>query len=149
VGGGMLQKFGAKEEYWKATGSKNIDKGRFEVTKKAEDMYVFKVPTLRNVAMTAPYFHDGSVATLGDAVRAMAQVQSGKQLKSGEVEQIVGFLHSLTGPLPKDFANAPMLPAAAFQPPAPPVPPAPAPAPATPATPATPTAPAATPAPKG
>jgi cytochrome c peroxidase len=120
VGGGMLQKFGVKEDYWKATGSKDIDNGRFEATKKAEDMYVFKVPSLRNVAMTAPYFHDGAVATLGDAVRAMARVQLGKQLKGGEVEQIVAFLGSLTGALPKDFANAPILPAGAFRPPAPP-----------------------------
>jgi cytochrome c peroxidase len=119
VGGGIFQKFGVKEDYWKATGSKEIDRGRFDVTQKQEDMYVFKVPSLRNVAMTAPYFHDGSVATLGDAVRTMAQVQLGKQLKSGEIEQIVGFLNSLTGALPKDFATAPVLPAGAFHPPAP------------------------------
>lgn len=148
VGGGTFQKFGVKEEYWKATGSKEIDRGRFDVTQKQEDMYFFKVPSLRNVAMTAPYFHDGSVATLPDAVRTMAQVQLGKQLKSGEIEQIVGFLSSLTGALPKDFATSPTLPAGAFRPPAPPAPAAtpatPAAQPAPPAKPATP----ATPAPK-
>ena len=139
VGGGTFQKFGVKEEYWKATGSKEIDRGRFDVTQKQEDMYVFKVPSLRNVEMTAPYFHDGSVATLGDAVRTMAQVQLGKQLKSGEIEQIVGFLNSLTGALPKDFATAPTLPAGAFRPPEPPSP--------TSATHATPGTPGAAPAP--
>ena len=68
VGGAMYAKFGVVEEYWKATGSKTHDTGRFDVTKNSADMYMFKVPSLRNVAMTPPYFHDGSVATLPDAV---------------------------------------------------------------------------------
>jgi cytochrome c peroxidase len=55
VGGGMLQKFGVAEDYWLATGSTNIDKGGFDVAKDPADLYVFRVPSLRNVAMTAPY----------------------------------------------------------------------------------------------
>ncbi|MBI1423348.1 MAG: c-type cytochrome [Gammaproteobacteria bacterium] len=115
VGGGMYQKFGLTEDYWKATGSKKIDKGRFDVTQDQADMYVFKVPSLRNVAMTPPYFHDGSVATLPQAVRIMAQVQLGKQLDDADVNEIVAFLDSLTGKLPKNFATPPVLPVGAFQ----------------------------------
>ena len=116
VGGGMYQKFGLVEDYWKATGSTNIDKGRFEVTQDPADMYVFKVPTLRNVAMTPPYFHDGSVSTLPAAVRVMARVQLGRTLTDGEIADLVAFLESLTGRLPLDFVTAPLLPAAAVRP---------------------------------
>jgi len=110
VGGGMFRKFGVHTEYWKATGSKEIHKGRFDVTKDHADLYVFKVASLRNVAMTAPYFHDGSVATLPEAVRVMATVQLGKTLTDAEVQDIVAFLGSLTGELPIDFVTAPRLP---------------------------------------
>jgi cytochrome c peroxidase len=98
------------EDYWKATGSKEIDEGRALATKNPEDKYVFKVPTLRNVAMTGPYFHDGSVASLPDAVKTMARVQLGATLGDKEVSDIVAFLGSLTGPLPKGFATSPVLP---------------------------------------
>lgn len=114
VGGGMYQKFGLVEEYWKATGSAQIDKGRVDVTNDPADTYVFKVPSLRNVAMTPPYFHDGSAATLPDAVRIMARVQLGKTLNEEQVGRIVTFLQSLTGKLPADFIEVPVLPAAAF-----------------------------------
>ena len=73
------------------------------------------MPQLRNVAMTPPYFHDGSVATLDDAVRVMARVQLGRQLQDQEVRQIVAFLATLTGEVPKQFLEAPQLPVAAFQ----------------------------------
>lgn len=114
VGGGTYQKFGLVKDYWSATGSKQIDKGRFEFTKDPADLYVFKVPGLRNVAMTPPYFHDGSVHALADAVRVMADVQLGKRLDAEDVTELVAFLNSLTGPLPESFATAPELPAAAF-----------------------------------
>lgn len=114
VGGGMYQKFGLVEDYWKATGSREIDKGRFDVTKNPEDMYVFKVPSLRNVAMTPPYFHDGSVATLSEAVRVMARVQLGKRLNDEQVARIVAFLGSLTGTLPDTFSTVPVLATAGF-----------------------------------
>jgi cytochrome c peroxidase len=115
VGGGMFQKFGVVEDYWKATGSPEIDKGRFGFTKDPADLYVYKVPSLRNVAMTPPYFHDGSVATLDEAVRVMARVQLGVTLPDAEVDEIVAFLGTLTGPLPEGFATAPTLPPAAVR----------------------------------
>lgn len=113
VGGHIYQKFGAVEDYWVATGSKDIDKGRTEITTNPADLYVFKVPSLRNVAMTAPYFHDGSVATLPEAVRVMARVQVRVKLNDHDTRDIVAFLESLTGDLPADFTAAPILPPAA------------------------------------
>ncbi len=116
VGGRMFQKFGLTEDYWKATGSvempqlKGRDKGKFHDTGKEEDQWIFKVPQLRNVAMTPPYFHDGSVATLDDAVRVMARLQLGRQLSDADVRQIVAFLETLTGEVPENFAKAPQLP---------------------------------------
>jgi cytochrome c peroxidase len=77
------------------------DKGRFEVTKKEADQFVFRVPSLRNVAKTAPYLHDGTVKTLPEAVTFMAKHQLGKELKKAEVDAIVTFLNALTGELPK------------------------------------------------
>jgi cytochrome c peroxidase len=96
------------------TGSKEIDKGRFDVTKDPADTYVFKVPSLRNVAVTPPYFHDGSVATLSEAARIMARVQLGKTLNDEQVTHIVAFLDSLTGKLPDGFVDVPVLPTSAF-----------------------------------
>jgi cytochrome c peroxidase len=116
VGGGMFQKFGIMEDYWKETGSKHIDKGRFDVTHDPNDKYVFKVPCLRNVAMTPPYFHDGSVRLLPEAVRIMAKVQLGKTLSDQDANDIVAFLQSLTGRLPEEFSNAPTLPPSGFKP---------------------------------
>lgn len=116
VGGGSFQKFGILEDYWKATGSQDIDKGRFDVTHNPADMYVFKVASLRNVAMTPPYFHDGSVASLPQAVRIMAKVQLGRTLTDAEVDDLVAFLESLTGKLPKNFVAAPVLAAGPFSP---------------------------------
>jgi cytochrome c peroxidase len=116
VGGGLFQKFGLVEDYWKATGSPEPDKGRFDVTHNPTDLYVFKVPSLRNVARTPPYFHDGSVATLPEAVRVMARVQLGKTLTEAQTGRIVTFLESLTGTLPPGFTEPPELPAAGFHP---------------------------------
>lgn len=119
VGGTMFQKFGLTEDYWNATGSvempqlKGRDKGKFHDTGKDADQWIFKVPQLRNVAMTPPYFHDGSVARLGDAVRVMARLQLGRQLSDQDVNQIVAFLETLTGEVPANFAQAPQLPVAA------------------------------------
>lgn len=85
------------------------DPGRFEVTKKEEDKHMWRVPTLRNVALTAPYFHNGAVKTLDEAVRVMAKTQLNKTLKDGEVADIVAFLDALTGKFPKQ--TLPRLPA--------------------------------------
>ena len=118
VGGQSFQKFGITQDYWLLTGStekeafKGYDKGRFQDTKNEADAFMFKVSQLRNVAMTPPFFHDGSVATLPQAVRVMAQLQLGKQLSDTQVADIVSFLESLTGEVPADFAKAPALPVA-------------------------------------
>ena len=104
LGGNSFQKFGIVKDYWLATGSKTIDTGRFSVTNLEADRYVYRVPMLRNIAKTAPYFHDGSVATLGNAVRVMAEVQLGRTLPDADVADIVAFLGTLTGPLPRHYA---------------------------------------------
>lgn len=116
IGGSSLQKFGVVMDYWKKTGSTVVDEGRFNDTKNPADRYLFKVPGLRNVALTPPYFHDGSVATLPEAVSVMATVQLGKDLTEQQVSEVVAFLDSLTGRLPADFATAPVLAPAAFSP---------------------------------
>jgi cytochrome c peroxidase len=116
IGGGMFQKFGVVEDYWKATGSEPVDKGRAEVTNDPADLYVFRVASLRNVAMTAPYFHDGLVATLPQAVKVMARVQLGVTLSDADTRDIVAFLESLTGELPAKFATIPVLPSGAAVP---------------------------------
>ena len=94
VGGGSYQMLGAVVPY------ETEDMGRFAVTKSEDDKFFFKVPSLRNVAKTSPYFHDGSVKTLEEAVTLMGRHQLGVDLKEGEIEAIVAFLNSLTGDLP-------------------------------------------------
>lgn len=121
VGGQMFQKFGLTGNYWELTGStekelfKGRDKGRFHDTKDEADAFMFKVQQLRNVAVTPPYFHDGAVATLPEAVRIMAKLQLGRDLGAGDVSDIVAFLETLTGDVPEHFANAPVLPIAPFR----------------------------------
>ena len=110
VGGQMYEKFGSIEPYWKFTKSEAIDEGRFAVSKNEFDKYVFKVPGLRNVARTPPYFHDGAVDQLEDAVWIMGKVQLGKDLAQSQMEDIVAFLKSLTGEIPKDAIQVPLLP---------------------------------------
>jgi len=114
IGGATFQKFGDVGDYWKETGSQAIDEGRYQETQDPADKYVFKVPSLRNVSMTPPYFHDGSVATLPHAVRVMAKVQLSKTLTEGQVHDVVAFLQSLTGSVPKEFATEPVLAPQAF-----------------------------------
>src|SRR3954463_10694155 len=104
LGGAMLSKFGVVKDYWLETGSKKVDPGRYAVTKKEEDRYVFRVPMLRNIAKTAPYFHDGSVETLERAVRIMASVQLGRTLDERTVADVVSFLEALTGEVPSSYA---------------------------------------------
>jgi len=104
LGGDSFQKFGVHKDYWLATGSKKIDTGRFQATKKEEDKYVYRVPMLRNVTRTGPYFHDGSVDTIEQAVRVMAEVQLNRSLSPRDVEEIVAFLESLTGAIPGHYS---------------------------------------------
>jgi cytochrome c peroxidase len=108
LGGNMFQKFGVHHDYWTYTKSTVVDKGRFDVTGSEADMYVFKVPSLRNIAKTAPYFHDGSVAELPEAVRIIAKVNLNKDLTDGEVSSIVTFLEALTGELPVETTQEPL-----------------------------------------
>jgi cytochrome c peroxidase len=81
-----------------------------------KDLYVFRVPSLRNVSMTAPYFHDGSVPTLPEAVKVMGRVQLGITLSDADTGDTVAFLESLTGTLPMNFAAAPTLPSGSIAP---------------------------------
>jgi cytochrome c peroxidase len=104
LGGKSFEKFGRQSDYWTATHSANKDDGRFGITKAEADRYVFKVPPLRNVSRTAPYFHDGSVASLGDAVGIMADVQLGKHLEAADQADIVAFLETLSGDVPANFS---------------------------------------------
>ncbi len=111
LGGQMYQKFGIVEPYWKYTKSEKVDEGRFPVTKNEADKYVFKVPVLRNVAMTPPYFHDGSVDKLDRAIWIMAKIQLGIELSKQQVEDIEAFLTALTGKISDDAMTVPVLPA--------------------------------------
>jgi cytochrome c peroxidase len=98
IGGNMYQKFGVFAET-SGAGSPTtaVDLGRYYVTKVPRDREVFRVPSLRNVAVTAPYFHDGRARTLADAVKTMARVQLGRLLTHEEIDVLVQFLHTLTG----------------------------------------------------
>ena len=97
VGGNMYQKFGVMGDYFK--GRANIteaDLGRYAVTKKESDRHVFKVPSLRNVELTAPYFHDGSATSLEAAVEVMFRYQLGRPAPAADRTLIIGFLKTLT-----------------------------------------------------
>lgn len=101
AGGNSMARFGVAEDYFADKRRRGLpvgepDNGRFNVTKDPADMHVFKVPSLRNVALTAPYFHDGSAATLDEAVEAMFRFQLGRRTEPGERRRIVKFLEALT-----------------------------------------------------
>ncbi len=109
AGGTMFQKFPLiGDDYKYLTGSFTDDKGKMDVTGLESDKYVFKVPSLRNVAETGPYFHDGSVKKLDDAIDIMAKLQLSKNLKVEQITDIAVFLKSLTGEVP---AYAKLIPA--------------------------------------
>jgi cytochrome c peroxidase len=98
VGGNMFQVFGVMGDYFQKRGNEtDADQGRYNVTKRESDRHVFKVPSLRNVALTAPYFHDGSAATLGDAVDVMIKYQLGRPAPEEDKRLIIKFLTTLTG----------------------------------------------------
>jgi cytochrome c peroxidase len=102
VGAHSFQKFGLQGDYWEHTRSEKIDEGRYTVTKEDADKFVFRVASLRNIEKTAPYFHDGSIDTLEEAVRVMFMVQLGRELTDEETTSLVAFLQSLTGEVPED-----------------------------------------------
>lgn len=114
AGGGMYQKFGLQGRY-----EYSSDAGRYNVTHNESDRYYFKVPMWRNVTRTAPYFHDGSIWDLKEAIRIMGRLQLGTQLSDAEVDQIEAFLHALEGKLPDEAQRLPMLPASTLSTPKP------------------------------
>ncbi|MCL2075442.1 MAG: cytochrome-c peroxidase [Betaproteobacteria bacterium] len=97
VGGNIFQKFGVMLDYFADRPITKADLGRFNVTGREEDKHVFKVPSLRNVALTAPYFHDAAAQTLPEAVAIMGRHQLGVDLPAEEVQLITLFLTTLTG----------------------------------------------------
>jgi cytochrome c peroxidase len=102
LGGALYQKLGLLKPY------PSQDQGRFDVTKSEADRLMFKVPSLRNIEHTAPYLHDGSIATLEEAVKMMAEYQTAKgTLNAVETQELVAFLHSLSGALPTDYIREP------------------------------------------
>lgn len=104
-GGEMFAKLGLMKEW-----PDRKDLGRYQVTNDEDDILKFKVPILRNVAETAPYFHDGSIDNLEEAVKLMAEYQTKTELSEAQVKDIVAFLESLTGEIPKDYIAKPELP---------------------------------------
>lgn len=98
VGGNMYEKLGVVDNYFAHRGNvQEVDFGRYNVTGIEDDRYEFRVPSLRNVALTAPYFHDASASTLEQAVAIMGKYQLGVELSRDEITRIVKFLNTLTG----------------------------------------------------
>lgn len=113
VGGNLFQKFGIfYDPFAGAAVVSDADLGRFTITGKDADRHVFRVPSLRNVALTAPYFHDGGVVSLEEAVESMARSQLGRSLTTQEIGLIVAFLRTLTG----EYRGRPLAPYAGRSP---------------------------------
>ncbi len=102
LGGTMYQKLGAAEAW-----PDSSDLGRYDVTGREQDRLTFKVPSLRNIAETGPYFHDGEVETLEEAVREMGHHQLGNELTDDQVRSIVTWLEALTGTMPTEYIKPP------------------------------------------
>jgi cytochrome c peroxidase len=105
LGGNMFQKIGVVKPWPDAS-----DLGRFKVTKSEADRFMFKVPSLRNIEQTGPYFHDGKIATLKEAIAKMADHQVGKTLSDAEIQSIATWMKSLTGEIPAEYIKEPALP---------------------------------------
>lgn len=105
LGGSMYQKLGMVKQF-----PDRSDEGRFHVTKNESDRMMFKIPGLRNIVKTGPYFHSGKVKTLDEAVQLMAEYQTGRRLTPAEVQSITTFLNALTGEPPKELIAPPQLP---------------------------------------
>ena len=107
IGGNMFQTIGKFGNYIQDRGNATpADLGRFNVTKRERDRYKFKVPSLRNIELTAPYFHDGSKKDLKETVQTMAKYQLGRPISSEEADSIVLFLKTLTGKSEKKSLTA-------------------------------------------
>jgi cytochrome c peroxidase len=119
LGGNVFARFGVVEAYWEATRTfvtvdsptMTMDVGKFAVTQDPADLYVFKSPSLRNITRTYPYFHDGSVWDLTDAVQVMMRVQLGRQLDDADLDALLAFLGTLEGEIPAHALQMPVLPA--------------------------------------
>ncbi len=107
VGGSMYQKMGLTKPWIQTK-----DLGRFKVTGREDDKMLFKVPSLRNVEKTGPYYHNGGIATLEEAVKAMGEYQLGRKLTDAQVQSIMVWLKTLTGQIPTEYIKPPELPAA-------------------------------------
>jgi cytochrome c peroxidase len=105
LGGSVFQKIGLVTPW-----PSQVDSGRYNVTRNSADLLVFKVPSLRNIAKTGPYFHDGAVADLSEAVQLMSRHQLGKELPPDDVAAIVTFANALTGTIPTDYIAQPQRP---------------------------------------
>lgn len=105
-GGIMLQKFGLHGDYWEHTKSEVIDKGMYDLNNEEAYKYVFKTPGLRNIEKTHPYFHDGSVAELDEAIRIMGELQLGKKISEEDVASIETFLKALTADIDEEHKYA-------------------------------------------
>jgi cytochrome c peroxidase len=97
IGGQSFELMGLRQPYFEGRDVKEVDRGRYNVTKDDRDLHRFKVPTLRNVELTYPYFHDASAKTLGEAVTVMARHQSPRAYTEAEAQDVVAFLEALTG----------------------------------------------------
>ncbi len=105
IGGNLYQKFGVFYNYLAERGNiSNVDYGRMNITNRQSDAFVFKVPSLRNVAVTAPYLHDGSAETIEQAITIMGRTQLGRSLTKNEIFLLKAFLNTLTG----EYKNKPL-----------------------------------------
>jgi len=107
LGGNILQKFGVYGNYWELTGSDPIDEGRFTETGNEAEKYMFKAPSLRNVAETYPYFHDGSAASLEEATKIIAKLNLNVDLTEEQVTDLVTFMKALSADVPDDVKQVP------------------------------------------
>jgi cytochrome c peroxidase len=114
VGGAAYQKLGVVKAW-----PNQSDQGVYQLTKDDADRMVFKVPSLRNIKKTGPYFHDGSIATIEDAIRNMAVHQRGVTLTEAQVRSIEAWMDSLTGEIPASYIKPPELPKSTAQTPQP------------------------------
>lgn len=105
LGGQLYQKAGLVKPW-----PNSKDEGRFAITQNEVDKFVFKVPSLRNIEKTAPYFHDASAATLEQAIEMMAWHQIGQELEQAETKAIVAFLKTMTGDIPDELKSVPPMP---------------------------------------
>ena len=110
IGGELMMRFGLHKDYPELTGSKVVDFGKFEITKNQNDYFVFKVPSLRNIEKTGPYFHDGSVKELEKAVEIMLVSMLIKEPVAKEISDITAFLKTLTADLDQETKKSPEMP---------------------------------------